>query len=157
MDKAMKYRIKNKKLAELVYSVFEEEDVQRMIAKQIEEADFDPIILCSYDDFDKFGNLATKVKPEYEGLDNKRCSVSIFINEEEIEKIREYVSDDWNPYPEITPPEQKRYLVCTDYEGLHRMNILYWVDLIGWKDEHVIAFRELPEPYKPEEQSCPNS
>lgn len=81
----MKYRIKNEKLAELVYAVFDEEDVQRMIAKQIDE-DFDPIILCSSADFDDPDDLVTKVRPEYECLEKKRCSVSIFINEDEIEK-----------------------------------------------------------------------
>lgn len=150
----MKYRIKNEKLAELVYSVFDEADVQRMIAKQIEEMDFDPIILCSYDDFDKSGNLVTKVKPECEGLDNKRCSVSIFINEEEIKKIREYVSDDWNPYPEITPPREGFYLVQwkRGQEGCGRnfpLDVSYWGKNRDWTG--IEAFRELPELYKPEE------
>lgn len=159
MDKAMKYRIKNKKLAELVYSVFEEEDVQRMIAKQIEEADFDPIILCSYDDFDKFGNLATKVKPEYEGLDNKRCSVSIFINEEEIEKIREYVSDDWNPYPQLKPPVRGKYLIQIPDSS---RKIGFFVDLLGWDGSEsvektwdlmkVVAFMKVPDFYYPKDE-----
>ncbi len=153
----MKFRIKDEQLEKLVYSIFDEEDVQRQIAKQIDEEDFDPIIICSSTDFNEPDDLATKVKSEYEDLENKRCEVSIFINVDEIEKIREFDPNGWNPYPEITPPEQKRYLVFTEYEGPHRMNILYWVDLIGWKDEHVIAFRELPEPYEPEEEQCPFS
>lgn len=151
----MKYRIKNETLAKLVYSIFDEEDVQRQIEEQIDE-DWHNVKLSSTD-FDKTEFCETKMKPDYEDLNDDHGSVSIFIRKDVIEQVREFDPERWNPYPEITPPEQKRYLVFTEYEGPHRMNILYWVDLIGWKDEHVIAFRELPEPYEPEEEQCPFS
>lgn len=146
----MKYRIKNEKLAELVYAVFDEETVQQTIAERIDDG--------SYRISFGSGEIChAKVKHEHEYLEKTYSAVFLAIDKKEIEQIPEYNPNGWNKYPEVEPPEQKRYLVCTDHEGPRRMNILYWVDLIGWKDEHVIAFRELPEPYKPEEQECPNS
>lgn len=141
----MKYRIKNEKLAELVYAVFDEETVQQTIAERIDDGSrrisFGSAEICH-----------AKVKHEHEYLEKTYSAVFLAIDKKEIEQIPEYNPNGWNKYPEITPPEQKRYLVCTDYEGPHRMKILYWVDLKGWEDEHVIAFRELPEPYDPEAQ-----
>lgn len=146
----MKYRIKNETLAKLVYSIFDEEDVQRQIEEQIDEDWYN--VKLSSSDFDKAELCETKMNPDYEDLNEDHGSISIFIRKEVIEQVREFDPAGWNHYPEITPPEQKRYLVFTEYEGPNRMKILYWVDLKGWEDEHVIAFRELPEPYKPETQ-----
>lgn len=147
MGKKMKYRIKNEQLAKLVYSIFEEEDVQRKIAEQIADS-YDMVEFTS----DKKSDIATKLCPEYDYLKNAKSEVEISIDKNEIERIREYNPNRWNPYPETTPPEQKRYLVFMDYEGSHNILILYWVDWKSWENEHVIAFRELPEPYDPEEQ-----
>lgn len=77
----MKYRIKNQKLAELVYSVFEEEDVQRQIAEQIEKG-------CYWIIFSSSDAFTTKLKREHRYLENKRASVSFSIKEKDIEKIR---------------------------------------------------------------------
>lgn len=132
-------------MAELVYSVFDEETVQQTIAERIDDGS------CRI----SFGSSEichTKVKHEYECLEKTNSAVFLAIDKKEIEQVREFDPAGWNHYPEITPPEQKRYLVFTEYEGPNRMKILYWVDLKGWEDEHVIAFRELPEPYKPETQ-----
>lgn len=132
-------------MAELVYSVFDEETVQQTIAERIDDGS------CRI----SFGSSEichTKVKHEYECLEKTNSAVFLAIDKKEIEQVREFDPKGWNHYPEITPPEQKRYLVFTEYEGPNRMKILYWVDLKGWEDEHVIAFRELPEPYKPETQ-----
>ena len=92
MTNDMKYRIKNEKLSELVYSVFDEEDVQRMIAEQIEKG-------CYWIIFRSSDTFTTKLKPEHKSLENKRASVSFSIKEKDIEKIREFDLAGWNTFP----------------------------------------------------------
>lgn len=155
----MKYRIKDDSLEKLVYSIFEEEDVQRQIAKQMEEGEFDPIIICSFDEFDDSDDLTTEVKPEYEPLEKKRCSVAIFINVDEIEKIREFDPNGWNPFPQVLPPERKRYLIqFEDDSGAKKLDIGSWIKSNTeeenkglWESYKVVAFRELPPFFDPKE------
>lgn len=106
MDENMKYRIKNQKLAELVYSVFDKEDVQRQIEYQI-NGPYDEFIFTS----DKEANIVIKLRTEYDDLENAKVNVQINIDKDEIEKIREYDPKGWNPFPQVEPPKNGEYLV----------------------------------------------
>lgn len=146
----MKYRIKNEKLAELVYSVFEEEDVQRMIEYQI--GNFNDRILFTSN---KNSDLVTKLKTEYDYLKNAKAEVKISIEKNEIERIREYNPNGWNKYPEVKPPRDGWYLVQWKKgpEGCGEefpLGVSYWDKDEDWTG--IEAFRELPELYQPEEQ-----
>lgn len=143
----MKYRIKNEKLAELVYAVFDEEDVQRMIECQIYDG-LNNIAFSSSERSDYY----TKLRPECEYLKNIGCGyVSIFIEKKEIEQIPEYNPNGWNKYPEVEPPREGWYLVSWVTDGKPAFYIFFWDKGSPWKGGGY-AFRELPEPYKPEEQ-----
>lgn len=146
MDENMKYRIKNQKLAELVYSVFDKEDVQRQIEYQI-NGPYDEFIFTS----DKEANIVIKLRTEYDDLENAKVNVQINIDKDEIEKIREYDPKGWNPFPQVEPPKNGEYLVQrTKENGEFDFWIFTWDKGNPWKGEYV--FRELPEPYKPEVQ-----
>lgn len=145
----MKYRIKNETLEKLVYSIFDEQDVQRKIAEQINGGGH-IISLGSDEEYD------TKLRPEREDIKNSQGWVSIGIHKNGIERIREYNPNGWNKYPEVEPPREGWYLVSWITDGKPAFYIFFWDKGSPWKGGGY-AFRELPEPYKPEEQECPNS
>ncbi len=144
MGEAMKYRIKNKKLAELVYSVFDEETVQQTIAERIDDGS------CRI----SFGSgdiCHAKVKHEHEYLEKTYSAVFLAIDKKEIEQIPEYNPNGWNKYPEVKPPKNGQYLAqVTKKNGEFSFWFIFWDKDLPWKEECV--FRELPEPYKQEEQ-----
>ena len=144
MGEAMKYRIKNKKLAELVYSVFDEETVQQTIAERI----YDGSCRISFGS----GDIChAKVKHEHEYLEKTYSAVFLAIDKKEIEQIPEYNPNGWNKYPEVKPPKNGQYLAqVTKKNGEFSFWFIFWDKDLPWKEECV--FRELPEPYKPEEQ-----
>lgn len=146
----MKYRIKNETLAKLVYSIFDEEDVQRQIEEQIDD-DWHNVKLSSTD-FDKTEFCETKMKPDYEDLNEDHGSVSIFIRKDVIEKIPEYKPNEWNFYPQVKPPKEGRRYLIQFGNGNDEpfFSIRTWEEENPWHGNFV--FRELPEPYKPEEQ-----
>ena len=147
MDEAMKYKIKNEQLAKLIYSVFDEEAVQRTIAKQI-DAGWSSIYFSSN------GRLTTKLKPDSENIEGWYGTISISISAEGVEQIREYYPDKWNPYPEVKPPQDGWYLVqwkkgqegCGDEFPL---GVSYWDKDETWTG--IEAFRSLPATYLGEE------
>lgn len=140
----MKYRIKNKKIEELVYSLFDEEAVQKSIAKQITN-DMEQIWFRSPEE--------TKVNQDNKFLNYHKCSLIITVHKSYIEEVREYTLNGWNSYPHILPPIPKMYLVqmISPYDDSYYLDILSWTNKKTWDDEGVIAFRELPELYNPEE------
>lgn len=76
----------------------------------------------------------------------------ISVSKSEIERVRAYDPDDWNPFPEVQPPECGEYLVTFKDEDADYVQQNYF-DMLGrWKTAHsdVIAFRALPAPYQPE-------
>lgn len=100
----MKYRIKNKKLEALVYSLFDEEIVQKEISNHIEDSS----------DFVYFRNTNCELKDLKENrkfLFFPKSILKIGVPKSAIEKVREYDPDDWNPYPEVKPPRYGQYLV----------------------------------------------
>nr|DAY73554.1 MAG TPA: hypothetical protein [Caudoviricetes sp.] len=77
----------------------------------------------------------------------------ISVCKSEIERVREYDPDDWNPFPEVNPPECGEYLVTFKDEDADYVQQNYF-DMLGrWETAHsdVIAFRALPAPYQPKE------
>lgn len=149
----MKYRIKNKKLEELVYSLFDEEIVQKEISNHIEDSS----------DFVYFRNTKCELKDLKENrkfLFFPKSILKIGVPKSAIEKVREYDPDDWNPYPEVKPPRYGQYLVQWKKgpEGCGEefpLGVYFWDKYETWTG--IEAFRELPELYQPEEQECPNS
>lgn len=139
MDEAMKYRIKNEKLAELVYAVFDEETVQQTIAERIDDGSYRI----------PFGSgeiCHAKVKHEHEYLENSHSVVFLAIDKKEIEEIREYNPNGWNKYPEVKPPKNGNYLAqLTKENGEFSFWLFLWDKGHPWEGEFV--FRELPEPY----------
>lgn len=134
----------------MVYSIFEEEDVQRKIAEQIADS-YDRVEFTS----DKKSDIATKLCPEYDYLKNAKSEVEISIDKNEIEIIREYNPNGWNPYPEVEPPRYGQYLVQWKKgpEGCGEefpLGVYFWDKYETWTG--IEAFRELPELYQPEEQ-----
>lgn len=76
----------------------------------------------------------------------------ISVSKSEIERVRAYDPDDWNPFPEVNPPECGEYLVTFKDEDADYVQQNYF-DMLGrWGTAHsdVIAFRALPAPYQPE-------
>lgn len=158
----MKYRIKDETLAKLVYAVFDKEDVHRKIAGQIEDG-YRRIVLSSGDAFH------TKLNREHGYLKNTYSAVSVSIDKKEIEKIPEHNLEGWNPWPEVTPSEPKKYLVQLEYTrtGEKVLATADWEPEDNWfcygnehdrdpgyadEDVWIVAFRELPDFYQPEEQ-----
>lgn len=76
----------------------------------------------------------------------------ISVSKSEIERVRAYDPDDWNPFPEVNPPECGEYLVTFKDEDADYVQQNYF-DMLGrWETAHsdVIAFRALPTPYQQE-------
>lgn len=141
----MKYRIKNEKLAELVYAVFDEETVQQTIAERIDDGS------CRI----SFGSgeiFNAKVNPEHEYLEKTYSSVFLAIDKKEIEKIPEYEKGKWNFYPQVKPPKEGRRYLIQFGNGNDEpfFSIRTWEEENPWHGNFV--FRELPELYQPEEQ-----
>lgn len=80
----------------------------------------------------------------------------ISVCKSEIERVRAYDPDDWNPYPEILPPEEGEYLITVKIGERSEVRIGRW-GIVGrdgeWVGEiqaQIQGFKELPVPYKKE-------
>lgn len=82
--------------------------------------------------------------------DDQKFSISIV--KDLFENVPEYNPDDWNPFPEVNPPECGEYLVTFKDEDADYVQQNYFDNLGKWETAHsdVIAFRALPAPYQPE-------
>lgn len=149
MRKQMKYRyeFKNKALGEAVYTIFGEEFARDEIEQQM---------------FDDDENIYLEV--DERDANNKLFNAHVEFSKTEIEKTLIYDNSGWNPHPEIEPPESGDYLVTLQNGDLA---IVYYVAATygpsasdcqsgHWYvsnpvySEAIIAFRAMPEPYKPE-------
>lgn len=134
LDKTMKYtyRLKRPEI-EAALNVFCGKDfVQQAIREQ-------------YDNNDESINFEFQSAPGESG--SWGC---ISVSKSEIERVRAYDPDDWNPFPEVNPPECGEYLVTFKADYVQQN----YFDMLGrWETAHsdVIAFRALPAPYQPEE------
>lgn len=120
------YRFKDKSLERALNVIYGEEYVEDQVNRQMTNT-------TSYICFD---------------LDHSSTTIS----KGEIAEIKEYDSDDWNPFPEVNPPECGEYLVTFEDEDADYVQQNYFNNLGKWETAHsdVIAFRALPAPYQPE-------
>lgn len=125
------YRFKNKELFEAVSTIFGQEYVEKELKRQMPD-EFDYFIL--------------------ETADHNKINSSALIPKEEVESTRVYDPNDWNPFPEVNPPECGEYLVTFKDEDADYVQQNYFDNLGRWETAHsdVIAFRALPAPYQPE-------
>lgn len=107
-----------------------------------------------------FGGKKTKIHEELQ--ENIGLIGRIDFAKSELEEILEYDPNGWNPYPKVLPPEGKSYLVQVFDSNIekNKLWVLEWSVSNQWwcclvdKDDgfNFVAFRELPELYKPEAQ-----
>lgn len=126
------WKIKDPELKAKVNAFFSDEEINNAFAKNT--------------DCYKYFRLSTDIK--------KSC-FTFAIYKDLMEFIPDYNPDGWNPFPKVTPKSDIVYLVTlrTPTEQTVVTTSLYLADL-GWRNIfnlEVIAFREFPKPYKPEE------
>lgn len=89
----------------------------------------------------------------YEG---QKAGATLRIKKALFKEIREYNPNDWNPYPEVKPPANGRYLVTRQMKIDNGVTAIF-IQLAGFENgqwfmkNDVIAFRELPKPYRKKE------
>lgn len=148
----MKYRIKNKELEKLIFSIFDEKSVMRCISKQMPKS---PEFVFVGDDGQSSTANATLRKDR---AHLKPANVAFRIPASEIEAVPLFTPDGWNPYPLVVPPEDKEYLVQRENSmGLKYLEVEGYSSKHTWEDEFysagddvrdwVVAFRELPPLY----------
>ena len=124
------WKIKDPELKAKVNAFFSDEEINNAFVKNI--------------DCYKYFRLSTNI--------NKSC-FTFAIDKDLMEFIPDYNPDDWNPFPEVNPPECGEYLVTFEDEDADYVQQNYFNNLGKWETAHsdVIAFRALPAPYQPEE------
>lgn len=87
------------------------------------------------------------------------ASGCIWVSKSEIERVRAYNPDAWNPYPAVKPSESGPYLITVkikDQPDAKPFVTVGCLDPFGyWEkytDSEVLAFRELPEAYEKEKE-----
>lgn len=137
----MKYKFKNEKLEKAVLALFDEESVTKAIAEQM--PDNSNYIVFEND------SIATSTTPliaEIWEISNLRGHVS--FPKTEIEEVKEYSPTEWNPFPEVEPPEDNWYLVQINHDGSPYFDILYYFAREDWERKNVEAYHKLPAPYE---------
>lgn len=93
-------------------------------------------------------------------VNKKGLCVTITVEKELVEFVPEYQENDWNPYPELRPPANGRYLVTRQMK-IDNGDTAIFIQLAGFENgqwymkNDVIAFRELPQPYAPKYERKP--
>lgn len=79
-----------------------------------------------------------------------KSSFTFLIDKDLIEFIPDYDPDDWNPFPQVTPKSESRFLVTARVPtGGTSVTVSQYTKDFGWYVPFdVIAFREFPKPYK---------
>lgn len=132
-----KYQLKNKALEEALGVIFGEEYVENQLQEQ----------------------MADKTKYFYIEIDEPEgIKSSITIPKEEVERVRTYDPENWNPYPEVEPPKSGIYLVYVCMYGKKSISVDEYTiknSEGNWRDhfnDDVLAFRPWNvEPPTPEE------
>lgn len=140
-----KYEFKNKALGEAVFTFFGEEFARDEIEQQM---------------FDDDENIYLEV--DERDANNKLFNAHVEFSKTEIEKTLDYDPAGWNPYPLVEPIKNGYYLV----QSVFGINIAHfsqgtsgpekydnrppkWVVKCSTTElKDVVAFRELPEPYR---------
>lgn len=132
-----KYQFKNKDLEDALGVIFGEEYAELELQRQMKD-DSESIYL--------------EIN-EPEGIKS-----SITIPKEEVERVRTYNPASWNPYPEVKPVEEGKYLVYVCTDGGKVIDIDEYAIKNGegdWRinfNDDVLAFRPLNvEPPKTED------
>lgn len=86
--------------------------------------------------------------------------VDIKLKKESFENVPEYDPEGWNPFPDVKPPANGRYLVTRQMK-IDNGDTAIFIQLAGFENgqwfmkNDVIAFRELPKPYNPKYERKP--
>ena len=150
-----RYRFKNPRIEKAVFALFDENSIKAAIDRQMDNVSNIISLANCWPKENK-----TKIHEELQ--ENIGLIGRIDFAKSELEVIPEYDPNGWNHYPEILPPEEKSYLVQVfdNWKQTNNLLILDWsVSDKCWRilvDEedgfNFVAFRELPELYKPEAQ-----
>lgn len=122
-----KYQFKNKELEEALGVIFGEEYVENELQKQMSDST-------------KYIYL---VIDEPESINSH-----IEFSKKEVERVRTYNPEEWNPYPEVDPPAGK-YLVYVCSDGQKFIDVDEYTiknDEGDWRfndNDEVLAFRPL--------------
>lgn len=136
------YKIKNKAIERMLFDLFGEEAVLKIITKQM--ADQHQTI---YFGNKSYSSLKAELRDGWRNLEP--MGIEISLPKTEIETLLKFDPYIWNPFPVVQPPEAKRYLVQIDDPKKHGPITLVknWTFSQTWKKLRVVAFRELPAPY----------
>lgn len=157
MGEAMKYRyrFKNPRIEKAVFALFDEYSIKAAIDRQMNN---DSNIISLANCWPK----ENKTKIHEELQENIGLIGRIDFAKSELEEILEYDPNGWNPYPKVLPPEGKSYLVQVFDSNIEKNKLWvlewsvsnqWWCSLVDKDDGfNFVAFRELPELYKPEAQ-----
>lgn len=123
-----KYRFKNKDLETALGVIFCEEYVEIKLQEQMPD----------------------KTKYIYMEIDEPEgIKSSITIPKEEVERVRTYDPENWNPFPEVEPVEEGKYLVYVCSDGQKFIDVDEYTiknDEGDWRfndNDEVLAFRPL--------------
>lgn len=146
------YTFKNKSLEDALYIIFGKECVSAELERQM--PDGSSLIVLDIDETDGVENI---------------FNLHIEFSKKDIEKTPVYDPNDWNPYPEVEPPESGEYVVTLDSGNLAFMRYrpsasdckpgnwyppadCEFCDSCGddywFVQTTVIAFQAKPEPYR---------
>lgn len=143
----MPFVFKNPDFGKWVYRFFDEPSVQKQIEQQWSDG-FGGIGLSS-----EGGKYLCKTRDEFYGIRGL-----LTFSKKELLHLPEYRPDQWNPYPEVTPPEGGVYTVTVKHgeDYIETKIDLYSPSRKSWEghaNKDIIAFRALPKPYEPERDS----
>lgn len=140
-----RYRFKNPQLEKAVFALFDEDSIKKSIDNQIKEKS-NIISLAEY----YTNDYRTRLHKDLQ--QNLQIVGRIDFAKSELEVIPDYDPNGWNPYPKITPPESKKYLVQIREKGISSYLIVERDSIFSWEKLSVIAFRELPKMYEPKDK-----
>lgn len=137
----MSFVFKNKELGDWVYSFLDKSSVQKQIEQQWGDG-LGAIALSTSE-----GKFFCETQ---DGFFGSRALLT--ISKKELLHSLDYKPDQWNPFPQTTPPKDDAYLVTVKYGEYGAQTIIdsYRSDMerwYGYENEAVLAFRAIPKPY----------
>lgn len=126
------WKIKDKDLREKLSSLVTDDEINRECIKQMND-EYEAVYIP--------------------GLSSRGFALS--IKKSNLVEVPDYDPNEWNPYPDVTPPENGLYLVTISFESQLSVMIFHWdhsLDPAKWW-KYVIAFRACPPAYKPAKQT----
>lgn len=137
----MSFVFKNKALGDWVYSFFKKACVQKQIEQQWKDGTGNVALSTSE------GEYLCEPLHEFNG-----SRFYVQFSKKELLRSLDYKPDQWNPFPQTTPPKDDAYLVTVkqgEYDAQtktdsYRSDMERWY---GYANEEVLAFRAIPKPY----------